>query len=564
MVSGHLREQNGMFQMVLTWKDSSGKRRSKSLSTGLAVKGNKKRAEKMLLKARSEFNPDNYMPSTGMLFTDFLEKWLGDKVADISPDEYSDYIYYVRTNIVPYFSRHNADIKEITDEKLIAYFDNERNANGIGNKALLSINRTISIALDYAISIGWRTDNPACNINPCLVNTTPFFTSFLCDWLKMMKTQVAVTTYSAYANVMLNRIIPYFDEHHPSIRLNAITAKHIQDYYTYEMEVNHVSANTVKHRHANIHKALSYAYKTDMIQTNPADKVELPKVEKYSGNVYNKKQLEELFQAIKGDPAEFGVVTAAFYGLRRSEVVGLKWDAVDFEKKTITIKHTIQQTKVDGKLQIVPCDRTKTKSSCRTLPLVAPYEAILLKMRENQKENRKLCGSCYCTDYLDYIYVNEIGEIIKPDYLTTHFKAFLEEHNMPHIRFHDLRHPYVKHTTKIFSLRLMDFQAQAYPDARRKTRGACQLHRGGQSRSPVRPLCNRKRFSCLPPQSKMSWILYAISMRLSGYTSTRSISSSASSVVSVSASKIALDASFRLSCRACSSCFCFACANTAA
>ena len=564
MVSGHLREQNGMFQMVLTWKDSSGKRRSKSLSTGLAVKGNKKRAEKMLLKARSEFNPDNYMPSTGMLFTDFLEKWLGDKVADISPDEYSDYIYYVRTNIVPYFSRHNADIKEITDEKLIAYFDNERNANGIGNKALLSINRTISIALDYAISIGWRTDNPACNINPCLVNTTPFFTSFLRDWLKMMKTQVAVTTYSAYANVMLNRIIPYFDEHHPSIRLNAITAKHIQDYYTYEMEVNHVSANTVKHRHANIHKALSYAYKTDMIQTNPADKVELPKVEKYSGNVYNKKQLEELFQAIKGDPAEFGVVTAAFYGLRRSEVVGLKWDAVDFEKKTITIKHTIQQTKVDGKLQIVPCDRTKTKSSCRTLPLVAPYEEILLKMRENQEENRKLCGSCYCTDYLDYIYVNEIGEIIKPDYLTTHFKAFLEEHNMPHIRFHDLRHPYVKHTTKIFSLRLMDFQAQAYPDARRKTRGACQLLRVGQSRSPVRPLCNRKRFSCLPPQSKMSWILYAISMRLSGYTSTRSISSSASSVVSVSASKIALDASFRLSCRACSSCFCFACANTAA
>lgn len=117
---------------------------------------------------------------------------------------------------------------------------------------------------------------------------------------------------------------------------------------------------------------------------------------------------------------------------------------------------------------------------------------------------------------------------------------------------------------KFFSLRLMDFQAQAYPDARRKTRGACQLHRGEQSRSSVRPLCNRKQFPCLSPQSKISRILYAISMRLSGYTSTRSISSSASSVVSVSASKIALDASLRLSCRACSSCFCFACANTAA
>ena len=69
-------------------------------------------------------------------------------------------------------------------------------------------------------------------------------------------------------------------------------------------------------------------------------------------------------------------------------------------------------------------------------------------MKASQAENRKLCGSCYCTDYLDYIYVNEIGEIIKPGYLSAHFVAVLEEHNMPHIRFHDLRHPYVKHTTK--------------------------------------------------------------------------------------------------------------------
>ena len=80
-------------------------------------------------------------------------------------------------------------------------------------------------------------------------------------------------------------------------------------------------------------------------------------------------------------------------------------------------------------------------------------------MRENQEENRKLCGSCYCTDYLDYIYVNQIGEIIKPDYLTTHFKAFLEEHNMPHIRFHDLRHPYVKHTTKKYNSEKQKTQA---------------------------------------------------------------------------------------------------------
>ena len=320
----------------------------------------------------------------------------------------------------------------------------------------------------------------------------------------------------------------------------------------------------MKHRHANIHKAFAYAYKTDLIQSNPADKVELPKIEKYSGQFYNQKQIENLIRVVKGDPIEFGVITASFYGLRRSEVLGLKWDAIDFENKTITIRHTVHEVTIDGKTRIVASDTTKTKSSYRSLPLVKPFEEILLKMKREQEENKRLCGRCYCQDYLDYIYVNQIGEIVKPGFVTAHFSAVLKANNLPHIRFHDLRHPYVKHTTKIFSLRLMDFQAQAYPDARRKTRGACQLLRVGQSRSPVRPLYNRKRFSCLPPQSKMSWILYAISMRLSGYTSTRSISISANSVVSASASKIALDASFRLSCRACSSCFCFACANTAA
>ena len=207
-----------------------------------------------------------------------------------------------------------------------------------------------------------------------------------------------------------------------------------------------------------------------------------------------------------------------------------------------------------------------TEECCcgRRLPLVPIIEKELLQRREEQMQNQKLYRKSYDTNYLDFVFVNDMGTLFKPDYITRHFKELLQRNNLKVIRVHDLRHPYVKHTTKIFSLRLMNFQAQAYPDARRKTRGACQLHRGGQSRSPVRPLCNRKRFSCLPPQAKMSWILYAISMRLSGYTSTRSISSSASSVVSVSASKIALDASMRLSCRACSSCFCFACANTAA
>ena len=386
------------------------------------------------------------------------------------------------------------------------------------------------------------------------------FADFLVQWLEIAKSTVKLTTYSSYKGLSESQIIPYFRS--LGVTLGDLKAVHIQSFYQKQLE--RVKPNTVIHYHAIIHRALKYAVKTDLIDVNPADKVDRPKKNEFTGNFYSREEMNALFDAVRGNKIEIPVMLAAFYGLRRSEVVGLKWDAVDFEQNTLEIRHTVATVRLDGKKVIVESDTTKTKASKRTLPLVPVFRERLLALQEEQKENRKLCGRSYNKKYDGYICVDPMGNLLMPNALSDSFQLVLRDYNLRRIRFHDLRHPYVKHTTKIFSLRLMDFQAQAYPDARRKTRGACQLHRGGQSRSPVRPLCNRERFSYLPPQAKMSWILYAISMRLSGYTSTRSISSSASSVVSVSASKIALDASLRLSCRACSSCFCFACANTAA
>ena len=386
------------------------------------------------------------------------------------------------------------------------------------------------------------------------------FSDFMLKWLEVTKSSVQITTYASYQGMVERIIAPYFRKR--GIKLVDLKATDLQDFYTKQLE--RVKANSVIHYHANIHKALKYAVKIDLIPTNPADKVERPKKNAFKGSYYSAEEIHALTEVAEGTKLEIPVLLASFYGLRRSEVLGLKWDAIDFEENTLEIKHIVTQASIDGKKVLVQADRAKTKSSLRTLPLVPPIRDRLLMLKGQQETYRRLCGKSYNRDYLGYLCVDEIGNIIRPNYVSEQFPKLLEKNGLRPIRFHDLRHPYVKHTTKIFSLRLMDFQAQAYPDARRKTRGACQLHQGEQSRSSVRPLCNRKPFPCLLPQSKMSRILYAISMRLSGYTSTRSISSSASSVVSVSASKIALDASLRLSCRACSSCFCFACANTAA
>ena len=315
-------------------------------------------------------------------------------------------------------------------------------------------------------------------------------------------------------------------------------------------EMNHqLSDSMVRHIHSALHAALKDAVQAHVIPRNPTEGATAPKPNYRPKRILTRAELDAFLEVVEQDEVwrDF-FQTELMTGLRRGEICGLQWNDFDGEAGTLKVCRTLHSQR-KGEYTV---GETKTNHGMRTIILPKSVASIL------RQRKMDAIGP--------WIFPNPVRpeDPVNPSSAYTHMKTLLHHAGLPSIRFHDLRHPYVKHTTKIFSLRLMDFQAQAYPDARRKTRGACQLLRVGQSRSPVRPLCNRKRFSCLPPQSKMSWILYAISMRLSGYTSTRSISSSASSVVSVSASKIALDASLRLSCRACSSCFFFACANTAA
>lgn len=257
MVTGHLREKNGIYQIILNYKDDKGRYQTKSISTGLPVKGNKKRAEDMLQAERKKFD--------------------------------------------------------------------QRPTNG--GKDIL-------------------------------------FSDFLLNWLDMMKNSVEITTYASYSNVVKNHIVPYFKEE--KLLLQDVKPKHIQDFYQYEMNDKGVSANTVIHYHSNIRKALQYAFVTGIIPSNPADRVQRPKKQPFEGSIYNEEELEKLFYVVKGTPIELGVILGAFYGLRRSEVVGLKWDSIDFIQKIFTIRHTVTEVSIDGKFLTVAHDRAKTKSSYRT------------------------------------------------------------------------------------------------------------------------------------------------------------------------------------------------------
>ena len=335
MVAGHLQEKNGLFYIVLSYKDENGKRKTPWFATDLPVKGNKKRAEALLLEKRQSF----MIP-----------------VVPVAQDD-------------------------APEEEML-------------------------------------------------------FTDFLQSWLPVAKSTIKLTTYASYVTMVKSIISPYFAER--GITLKGLTAADIQGFYTQQLE--RVNANTVIHYHAIIHRALKYAVKMDMIPYNPADKIERPKKERFVGSFYDSAEINALFQAVKGHTLELPIKLAAFYGLRRSEVLGLKWNAIDFDANTITIRHTVTACNLDGKHIEVVADSTKTKSSMRTLPLVPEFRELLLQKQEQQGRYRKLCGRSYCTDYLDYICVNEIGERLKPNTLSDGFKRILEQNNLRVIRLHDLRH----------------------------------------------------------------------------------------------------------------------------
>lgn len=262
------------------------------------------------------------------------------------------------------------------------------------------------------------------------------FADYMLYWLRQIKSSVDITTYAGYKTNVEKRIVPFFRGR--KVTLGGLRAGDIQDFYTYCATELEISNNTIIKYHANISKALNDAVRLEKIPMTPLKRGMRPKQVEHIGKFYTLTEAEQLLRCVQGDGVEFPVLMAAFYGLRREEIMGLRWQSIDFDANTITIAHTVVQVNIDGKSTVVAKDRAKNKKSYRTLPLVPEYRNLLLKMKKHQEEYRELCGNCYHES--DYIYVNDIGEQIKPNYVTQHFKLILRKNNLREITFHELRH----------------------------------------------------------------------------------------------------------------------------
>ncbi len=262
-------------------------------------------------------------------------------------------------------------------------------------------------------------------------------TDYMDEWLKIVKPLVERATYKSYDNMVSARIRPHFEK--LNLLLTEVEPKHIKMLYDEILEQGYTT-NTVIHYHAVLHQALAYAVKNDYILSNPADRVKRPKKNKHISSFYTKEEILTLLDIAKDDPIYIPIVLSAYYGFRRSETLGMRWSAIDFENKTITVNHKVTELTENGKTIVYAEDKLKTKSSYRTLPLIPVVEKKLLEHKAKLERNQKLFGNSYCKEYMDYVCVDEMGKLFRPNFVSDHFGWLLKKYGLKKLTFKELRH----------------------------------------------------------------------------------------------------------------------------
>ena len=256
------------------------------------------------------------------------------------------------------------------------------------------------------------------------------FVEFMHTWLESVKNALEINSYECYKDIITRYVDSYFRD--KSISLQKLEPLHIQQFYNYYMDKG-LSSTTVLKVHANIRKALQYAVNLNIIPYNPADRVVKPKKQKYTGDYYDEEQVNRLLEVTKDESIYSAILLTAFYGFRRSEVLGLRWKDVSFKNCTVTVCNTVVEYDT-----VVEKERTKTAASHRTLPLIKPVEEYLLKLKAEQVRMEDFLGEQYIQNH--FICKQACGKPFYPNYITERFHRLIKRYGLPRIRFHDLRH----------------------------------------------------------------------------------------------------------------------------
>lgn len=261
----------------------------------------------------------------------------------------------------------------------------------------------------------------------------------IANWIEYDRPHITVTTYNQYVNMLTIHIAPYFNSR--GITVGSVTPGDLEDYYRFKVAEG-LSPNTVIKHHAVIRSSLQWAMKHQYIKYNPADLATKPSKVHYQANEpYSIEEVAQLLTVTKDEPIAVPIFLACFYGLRRSEALGLRWSNIDFQSGWLHIVTTVVKEKIgDNIVSTVRDDTTKTEYSRRSLPLCPYTYHYFCVLRNQQLMQMQLCGSSYNRDYLDFVCVDNMGMLLQPDFVSQKFQKLLEKYALRPIRFHDLRH----------------------------------------------------------------------------------------------------------------------------
>ncbi len=249
-------------------------------------------------------------------------------------------------------------------------------------------------------------------------------------WLEdVHKAKIRLTTYEEYRTTLNNHLIPGLGH----IRLQKLTTQQIQSFYAKKQKEG-FSAHRVKTIHAVLHTALEHAKRIKLVGSNVSDDVELPRIEQREIQPLTPEQAQLLLQKVSEHHLEALLTLALVTGMRKGEILGLRWQDIDLQKGVLQIRRTLSYLAHHGFQESEP----KTPKSKRKIVLPQFVIESLKRHRTTQLEMRLQTGATWVEN--DIVFSNKRGGFIVPMTLANHFAQLLQDIGLPHIRFHDLRH----------------------------------------------------------------------------------------------------------------------------
>lgn len=269
--------------------------------------------------------------------------------------------------------------------------------------------------------------------------------SLLREWLQDdALEQVRLQTLSTYRNYAEKRIIPFFEQYYPDLEAAALTPQIMHEFTNY-MKADKLTNASIRKYLAPVRNALEYGFEKGYLQQDPIAGYRFKPRARQAPDSSRKKQAlsvdacNRLMAAMAADadaPVCVPIMLALHLGLRREEILRLRFRDIDFSAKTLHVQNT--RTKV---YEIVEEENTKSSASNRILYLDDELVSFLKKIQKKQAQHKLDLGDAYM-DAIGYVYVREDGKTYYPDTVEKQLKKFLKKHGLPPVGLHELRHTY--------------------------------------------------------------------------------------------------------------------------